>query len=131
MPRTPNAPAAKVVRDPGQTRARILSAAKAEFASHGLGGARVDRIAAEAGANKRMLYHYFGNKDELFTAVLESAYADIRSSERLLRLEETEPTEAIRRLIAPKAECRVTWPRDMARQIVRDGLGIVAQPQGQ
>ena len=100
MPRTPNAPAAKVVRDPGQTRARILSAAKAEFASHGLGGARVDRIAAEAGATKRMLYHYFGNKDELFTAVLESAYADIRSSERLLRLEETEPTEAIRRLIA-------------------------------
>ena len=87
-------------RDPEQTRARILAAAKSEFARVGLGGARVDRIAELAGANKRMLYYYFGNKDELFSAVLESAYAHIRESEKALHLDEVDPQEAIRRLVA-------------------------------
>ncbi len=90
----------KQTRDPERTRSRILEAAKAEFAAHGLGGARVDRIAASAGANKRMLYHYFGNKDDLFLAVLEAAYAHIRESEKALRLTEIDPPEAIRRLVA-------------------------------
>src|SRR5512138_188800 len=88
------------VRDPEQTRARILAAAKAEFARVGLGGARVDRIAALAGANKRMLYYYFGNKDELFRAVLEATYEHIRESEKALHLDEVDPPEAIRRLVA-------------------------------
>src|SRR5689334_17921126 len=61
-----NAEPARATRDPEQTRQRILDAAKAEFARVGLGGARVDRIAQEAGANKRMLYYYFGNKEDLF-----------------------------------------------------------------
>ena len=90
----------KVVRDPERTRARILEAAREEFAAHGLGGARVDRIAATAGANKRMLYYYFGNKDDLFLAVLEGAYAHIRAAERDLHLTEIDPPEAIRRLVA-------------------------------
>jgi AcrR family transcriptional regulator len=90
---------AKATRDPEQTRARILEAAKAEFARVGLGGARVDRIALEAGANKRMLYYYFGNKEDLFLAVLEGAYEHIRSAEKGLRLEEVDPAEAIRRLV--------------------------------
>ena len=50
-------------RHPGRTRARILAAAMSEFAHHGLGGARVDRIARRAGANKRMLYYYSGSKE--------------------------------------------------------------------
>ena len=58
-------------RDPDATRARILKAAKAEFARKGLSGARVDDIAARARSNKRMLYHYFGNKEELFRITLE------------------------------------------------------------
>src|ERR1051325_2969368 len=91
---------AGAVRDPEQTRARILAAAKAEFARVGLGGARVDRIAALAGANKRMLYYYFGNKDELFRAVLEATYEHIRESEKALHLGEVDPPEAIRRLVA-------------------------------
>ena len=57
----------KATRDPEQTRQRILDAAKAEFSRVGLGGARVDRIALEAGANKRMLYYYFGNKAVSYT----------------------------------------------------------------
>ena len=87
-------------RDPEQTRARILAAAKAEFARAGLGGARVDRIATLAGANKRMLYYYYGNKDELFRAVLEATYEHIRESEKALHLDEVDPPEAIRRLVA-------------------------------
>jgi len=60
-------------------RLRILEAAKQEFSAHGLAGARVDRIAVKAGANKRMLYYHVGNKDELYLAVLEGAYDKIRS----------------------------------------------------
>jgi len=52
-------------RDPEGMRIRILEAAKQEFAAHGLAGARVDRIAANAGANKRMLYYHIGNKEDL------------------------------------------------------------------
>ena len=87
-------------RDPERNRARILAAALEEFARHGLGGARVDRIAERAGANKRMLYYYFGNKEDLFLAVLESRYAHIRRAELGLRLGALDPVEGIRRLIA-------------------------------
>ena len=86
-------------RDPEKNRERILGAALAEFSRHGLGGARVDRIAARAGANKRMLYYYFGNKDALFLAVLEASYAQIRSAERALDLEHLEPRAALERLV--------------------------------
>ena len=80
-------------------REQILEAAAQEFARSGLGGARVERIAAQAGANVRMLYYYYGSKDELFQAVLERAYATIREAEKALELEQGEPEEAMRRLV--------------------------------
>lgn len=86
-------------RDPDRTRARILEAATVEFARHGLGGARVDRIAGRAGANKRMLYYYFGDKDGLFLAALEARYAHIRNAERALDLEHRDPREALKHLV--------------------------------
>jgi AcrR family transcriptional regulator len=86
-------------RDPEGMRLRILEAAKQEFAAYGLAGARVDRIAAKAGANKRMLYYHVGNKEDLYLAVLEGAYEKIRAEERGLDLEHLDPPEAIRRLI--------------------------------
>ncbi|MBI1942691.1 MAG: TetR family transcriptional regulator [Betaproteobacteria bacterium] len=86
-------------RDPEKNRGRILGAAQEEFARFGLGGARVDRIAARAGANKRMLYYYFGSKDDLFLAVLEESYRSIREAERQLRLTDLDPREAMRRLV--------------------------------
>ncbi len=86
-------------RDPEGMRLRILEAAKQEFAAHGLAGARVDRIAANAGANKRMLYYHVGNKDDLYLEVLEAAYEKIRVEERGLDLEHLDPPEAIERLI--------------------------------
>jgi AcrR family transcriptional regulator len=87
-------------RDPEGMRLRILEAAKQEFAAHGLAGARVDRIAAKAGANKRMLYYHVGKKDDLYLAVLEDAYEKIRVEERGLDLEHLDPPEAIARLIS-------------------------------
>jgi AcrR family transcriptional regulator len=62
-------------RDAEATKARILDAASAEFAEHGIAGARVDRIAAAADANKSLIYAYFGNKDGLFDAVFEALVA--------------------------------------------------------
>ena len=94
---------ATAVRDPEQSRARILKAAREESANKGLGGARVDQIAQSAGINKRMLYHYFGNKDALFRAVLEENYAHKRDSERALELEKDDPREAIRKWVT------LTW----------------------
>jgi AcrR family transcriptional regulator len=87
-------------RDADRSQAGILEAALAEFAGHGLGGARVDRIAERAGVNKRLIYYYFGSKEDLFLAVLERAYESIRGEERRLEMGEVEPIEAIRRLIA-------------------------------
>jgi AcrR family transcriptional regulator len=97
----PRAPAAAAVRarDPERTRARILEAATREFARHGLGGARVDRIAERAGANKRMLYYYFGDKDALFLAVLAQTYEDIRRAEQDLHLLDGSPVEGVVRLV--------------------------------
>ena len=86
-------------RDADRTQQAILRAAVAEFSDAGLGGARVERIAERAGVNKRLLYYYFGSKDDLFLAVLEQTYADIREAEKALRLENLEPATAIRRLV--------------------------------
>jgi AcrR family transcriptional regulator len=64
-----------------ETKTRILDAALEEFSTHGVAGARVDRISAAAGCNKNLLYVYFGNKENLFTAVLQQhlvrVYEDI------------------------------------------------------
>lgn len=90
-------------RDPEKTKAAILDAAVKEFTAKGHHGARVDAIAARAGTNKRMLYHYFGDKDALYVAVLEGAYSKIRSAERALRLADLAPEDAISELV------RFTW----------------------
>ena len=62
-------------RDSNATKTRLLDAAFNEFATHGIAGARVDRIAEAAGANKRLIYVYFGNKEQLFDTVLQRAMA--------------------------------------------------------
>ncbi len=91
------------VRDAEATKARILEAAKKEFAKNGLGGARVDVIAERARANKRMIYHYFSSKEGLFQTALEAAYVDIRTAEQKLDLDHLDPKAALERLV------RFTW----------------------
>jgi AcrR family transcriptional regulator len=88
------------LRDADRSQQTILLAARDEFALYGLAGARVDRIAERADINKRLIYYYFKSKDELFLAVLESTYADIRAAEQKLHLDEMDPVEAIRELVS-------------------------------
>ncbi len=86
-------------RDPERTRAAILEAAIVEFATRGLGGARVSRIAERACTNKRMLYHYFGNKEALYLAALEAVYETIRGKELALDVDHMPPDEGMRALV--------------------------------
>jgi AcrR family transcriptional regulator len=64
-------------RNAEATRQRLIAAARTEFAEHGLAGARVDRIAATAQANKAQIYHYFGSNAQLFDAVWEDLVTQI------------------------------------------------------
>jgi len=78
-------------RNPDASRANILRAATHAFASHGFEGARVEGIARAAQVNKRMLYHYFGDKRALYTAVVRACISDIEEaglSEPSLNLEQ-------------------------------------------
>jgi AcrR family transcriptional regulator len=86
-------------RDADRTQQALLAAATGEFAEQGFSGARMERVAERAGVNKRLIYYYFGSKDELFLAVLEATYAGIRDAERRLALHALPPQEAVRRLV--------------------------------
>ena len=86
-------------RDPEGTKTAILKAATREFSEKGYGGARIDAIAAQAEINKRMLYHYFGGKEDLYLAVLEEAYIGIRRAEAKLDLAHRDPVEGVRELV--------------------------------
>ena len=92
------APRARV-NDPEGTKRNIVEVATAEFARKGYAGARVDAIAARTRTSKRMIYYYFGGKEELYLAVLEAAYAGIRNAEATLDLAALPPEEALRTLI--------------------------------
>jgi shikimate dehydrogenase len=90
--------------DPEATRRNIIDVATEEFAAQGYSGARVDEIAAKTRTSKRMIYYYFGGKEQLYLAVLEEAYRSIRELEESLDTEHCSATEAIRRLIGATFE---------------------------
>jgi AcrR family transcriptional regulator len=108
-------------RDAEATKARILEAATAEFATHGIAGARVDRIAASAGANKSLIYAYFGSKDGLFDAVFDAAV--VATVDEIPIDADDLPAYAARlydhRLERPDLLRLANWDR-----LERDGLGI-------
>jgi AcrR family transcriptional regulator len=79
-------PARNLRRDPRATRSGSSARRPRSFRATAWAARAVDRIATRAGANKRMLYYYYGNKEALFLAVLESRYAHIRRAEQGLRL---------------------------------------------
>jgi AcrR family transcriptional regulator len=100
--RTPKKTSKKALlsaRDPERTRLAILEAATVEISNKGLGGARVDAIAARSRVNKRLIYNYFGDKEGLYLAVLDAAYYKIRSPERGLALADKDPEEGMRELV--------------------------------
>ncbi|MEO6363308.1 MAG: TetR/AcrR family transcriptional regulator [Caldimonas sp.] len=101
-------------RDADRTREEILRAAMTEFAGHGFGGARMGAIAERSGVDKKLIYYYYAGKDELFLAVLEQTYADIRAAERELHLEASDPLAAITSLVAFTWRYYLTHPEFLA-----------------
>jgi len=82
-------------RDPARTRASILRAAVAEFSAKGYSGARTEEIARRAKSNIRMLYHYFGGKDELYVHVLEEVLGRLRMHELQLDFSDADPLDGL------------------------------------
>ena len=111
-------------RDAEATKRRILDAATAEFAAHGIAGARVDRIAAAAGANKSLIYAYFGNKDGLFDAVFDAAVTS-HIDQVPIDVDDL-PAYAARlydaRLASPELVRLADWDR-----LERDGIGAKSE----
>jgi TetR/AcrR family transcriptional regulator len=97
-------------RDAAATKARILDAATSEFSQRGYDGARVSSVSDRAHCNINLVYHYFGNKEELFIAVMEHAYAIIRSHHRDMELRGSPPDEAMRGLIASTFRMFLEFP---------------------
>ena len=104
-PNSASPPGGRRKPNSSNARAELLDVATEEFARVGYHGARVDEIADRSSTTKRMIYYYFGDKDGLFTAVLERAYAQARAGERQLDFSSLDPLEAIARLI----EHTVRW----------------------
>src|SRR5260221_542956 len=101
----PSTPKPTKAGDPRKTRdatlaqATILGVARAHFVSQGFAGARVDEIAAESGYSKAMLYHYYGNKENLYVAVLEEAYQHFVAPRRVIDIAEVGPVRALEAFI--------------------------------
>jgi AcrR family transcriptional regulator len=98
-------------RDADQTKINILNAALAEFADKGLAGARVDEIAKNTAASKHMIYYYFGNKEGLYRAVLESAYKNFRSAEQAIDYLALDPIEALSMLVGLSFDFHIKYPQ--------------------
>lgn len=117
----------RVGRDSEGTKRDILLAAMHEFSEYGDGGARIDRIARRANANKSLIYSYFGNKEDLYARVLREAYAQIRKGESELNLDKLDPREAIRALMKFTMEHYLSAPwflRLLATENLRRGQTV-------
>jgi len=108
-------------RSPEDVQARILKAATGEFAEYGYAGARIDRISARAKTVDRMLYYYFGNKERLYKAILENAYAGMIAAERDFVLPADDPARGMRELIGHTWDLYVSTP-DLIRLIMKENL---------
>jgi AcrR family transcriptional regulator len=86
-------------KDPEANRARIVAAAIDEFAARGFKGASMDAIAARTHTTRALINYYFGSKEQLYLAVLERVYEEIREAEGNLELHHLTPVEAIRRIV--------------------------------
>jgi AcrR family transcriptional regulator len=111
---TPTLPGKARKRDANATRARILESAMEEFAARGLPDARIEDVALRAGANRRMIYYYFGSKEGLYLAALEAVYAELMEEERKIDVEKLDPIEAITALVRLKIDHYTRYPRFIA-----------------
>lgn len=86
-------------QSPETVKSNILKVATEEMANNGLAGSRINVIAEQSDTSKRMIYYYFGDKEGLYQAVLESAYESIRKKEQELNLDHLSPVEALEELV--------------------------------
>jgi AcrR family transcriptional regulator len=96
--------------DPQSTIADIIAVATREFAENGLAGARIDVIAEAMRTSKRMIYYYFGSKEQLYVAVLEESYRRMREIESDLHLEDLAPEDALRKLVGYTVDYQFAHP---------------------
>jgi AcrR family transcriptional regulator len=99
----------------------ILMVAMAEFAQHGLAGARIDEIAEKTKTSKRMIYYYFGDKEGLYLAALEAAYAKVRSGEENIDLEGFGPRDAMEALVRFTFAHHKSQP-DLVRMVMNENV---------
>jgi AcrR family transcriptional regulator len=105
--------------DPASTQDKIHHAALDEFAECGFAGARVDHIAAMAGVNKAMLYYHFGNKQQLYRAVLQRLFTRLGDELDRIAARPTSPGERLETFIATFTRLGLAEPR-MAPIMVRE-----------
>jgi AcrR family transcriptional regulator len=104
------------------TRARILNVAIQEFSRLGLSGARIDAIALESGANKGMIYYYFGSKEDLYVAALEESYRRFREIEGGLQIDENlPPVQALRMLVSASFDFHAAHP-EFIRMVMSENI---------
>jgi AcrR family transcriptional regulator len=121
----PAKPQIRRKNDPERTRADILDVATEEFATRGLAGGRIDAIAEKTRTSKRMIYYYFGGKEDLYLAVLERSYRQIRTIEADLELEHLPPDEALRVLISETFDYDEAHP-DFIRLVSSENINYAA-----
>src|SRR3954467_8305491 len=97
-------------RNADATRAKILQAALGEFSERGLPAASTDDIAERCGVNKRMIYYYFGSKEGLYLAALESVYEKLVALEKEIEMENLDPPAAIEAIVNLKIDYYVANP---------------------
>lgn len=98
-------------KDPEAVKENILTIATEEFAAHGLSGANINEIAQKTSTSKRMIYYYFGDKEGLYTHVLERVYSSLREAEQKLDVTGLEPVAALRRLTEATFDSHVSNPQ--------------------
>ena len=108
-------------REASDTRENILDTATREFADKGLAGARIDEIAEKTSSSKRMIYYYFGGKDELYRAVLERAYARIREQEVDEAFEKKPPRDALAAIIGNNFDYHFAHP-EFVRLVMNENV---------
>ena len=112
---------------PEQTRAAILEAALAEFATQGLSGARTDTIAKSAGVNKALLYYYFKDKETLYGATLESVFASTATKLSAVLDQELPPREKLLAFVGTYFDAVASnplFPRLVQQEMMRAGTGL-------
>jgi AcrR family transcriptional regulator len=107
--------------DADVTRSNILDVAAREFADKGLAGARIDEIAEKTASSKRMIYYYFGGKDELYRAVLEQAYVNIRQTEAERSFEILPADEALKAQIEHTFDYHAKHP-EFVRLVMNENI---------